>query len=322
MRFEITGVPKYTIRTLTVLPPEYIEFWLPVSKVLVETSPVADIIYQERTVRGCSQCNIIFIIKKACILKPTVKGPFSAINCMLKGSVEVILKGEVKVMLYQGQYNAFQVDESDHVAYFQPGIYEANHFDYTRNVIATLAHSSDIVRRWLKMIDANEAAAVMPAPGIIWSDLYRLVDEVKRRDVTSPLMEQWLFTKLTEVLIITLNDQQEKQYNRNGASNSLFETMRSYIVNNLGQRITISQLAKDYNMSKSKLKKDFTKHFGIPFSRYFFEQKMYKSKELLQQGQNISSVAYTLGYQYPANFSREFKHFFGHLPGQQENGDN
>lgn len=320
MRFEITGVPKRSIKTSTILPPEYKQFHLPASQLFVVTSPVADIIYQERTVKGCSQCNIVFIIKKPCVLKPTVKGPFSAINCMLRGSVEVILKGEVKVMLYQGQYNAFQVDESDHVAYFQPGIYEANHFDYTRNVIATLAHSSDIVQRWLKMIDNNEAAAVMPAPGIIWSELYRLVDEVKKTEVSSPLMEEWLYTKLTEVLIITLNDQQVRQYNGNGTSNSLFETMRSYIVNNLEQPITISQLAKDYNMSKSKLKKDFTKHFGIPFSRYLFEQKMYKAKELLQQGQNITSVAYALGYQYPANFSREFKRFFGYLPGQHENG--
>ncbi|WP_257656739.1 helix-turn-helix domain-containing protein [Parapedobacter lycopersici] len=50
-----------------------------------------------------------------------------------------------------------------------------------------------------------------------------------------------------------------------------------------------------------------------PFE-YFRRKQMAFALSLLRRGQSVKSVAYNLGYQDPANFSRAFKKFYGKTP--------
>jgi AraC-like DNA-binding protein len=314
MRFELPPTSMHTKKEFAVIPQKYESFRLPHFNLHVVTSDVADIIYQERTVGGCFVCHILFHVHRACVLKPTVQGPFSAINFMLQGSVEVMLYKNVKVMLYQGQYNAYQVNQQEHVAYFKPGLYEAMHFDYSREFLASLACKDDTVKHWLELIDANDAGAVMPNAGIITPELFQLLQKIKHPALHGQWIADLFMAKLKEVLILTISMQQVANPN-NQLLDPKYETIRTYILNNLGEEITIPKLAKSYCMSESKLKKDFTKYFDMSFTQFLKESRMNRAQYLIQeQSKSIADVAYELGYQYPGSLSREYKRFFGHPP--------
>ncbi|GEP95714.1 helix-turn-helix transcriptional regulator [Chitinophaga cymbidii] len=327
MRFKICGIQESDIKQYTKIPAIYKNYKLPSKKTLAVMSPVADILYQETTVHGCTQSNIQFFIKKDCRLQPYVEGPFSAVNCMLKGSVVVQLREELQVELFQGQYNAYQVDESRHVAFFKKGHYEANHCDYTREAMERLAPASAIIGQWFSMMDSNSAAPVLPFPGIFTESMYKLTEEMKYNKVESVLDEELLYLQLQSMLTLVLRDQAKRDYTFLSEGNNMYEAMKGYIEAHIGNKITLETLSNAYHVSVSNLKKGFRKNFGKSFSSYLLSRRMEKAQNLLKvRGQNIHKVATMLGYDYAGNFSQAYKRYFGHLPmemplGMEERGN-
>jgi len=78
---------------------------------------------------------------------------------------------------------------------------------------------------------------------------------------------------------------------------------------------TISQLAKMFSISESKLKKDFKLLYGAPIYEYFQKIRMQAAKDkLLTGGHSVKEVAMELGYSNLSNFTIAFKKEFGLLP--------
>jgi len=78
---------------------------------------------------------------------------------------------------------------------------------------------------------------------------------------------------------------------------------------------TISQLAKMFSISESKLKKDFKLMYGSPIYEYFQKIRMQAAKDkLLTGGHSVKEVAMELGYSNLSNFTIAFKKEFGLLP--------
>jgi AraC-like DNA-binding protein len=77
----------------------------------------------------------------------------------------------------------------------------------------------------------------------------------------------------------------------------------------------IKDLSKEFNMSDSNLKRHFRIVYGKNIYEYYLEKKMTLAKEmLLNEGGNVSIVAYALGYQKVSSFSKAFKKIHGVLP--------
>ncbi len=78
---------------------------------------------------------------------------------------------------------------------------------------------------------------------------------------------------------------------------------------------TISQLARMFSISESKLKKDFKLLYGAPVYEYFQKIRMQAAKDkLLTGGHSVKEVAMELGYSNLSNFTIAFKKEFGLLP--------
>jgi AraC-like DNA-binding protein len=78
---------------------------------------------------------------------------------------------------------------------------------------------------------------------------------------------------------------------------------------------TISQLARMFSISESKLKKDFKLLYGAPVYEYFQKIRMQAAKDkLLSGGHSVKEVAMELGYSNLSNFTIAFKKEFGLLP--------
>ncbi len=82
-----------------------------------------------------------------------------------------------------------------------------------------------------------------------------------------------------------------------------------------------SRLTDEVAMSRSAFAARFTALVGEPPMRYVARWRMQVAQTWLEEGAALGELAYRLGYQSEAAFSRAFKRFMGVPPGAVRRGD-
>ena len=88
-----------------------------------------------------------------------------------------------------------------------------------------------------------------------------------------------------------------------------------YIQDNIKQPISINQLAYELNMSDTNFCNSFKKIIGITPKEYITNLKLTYAKDMLKN-QNVTEVAYDLGYENISHFIALFKIKYGITPKQ------
>lgn len=85
-----------------------------------------------------------------------------------------------------------------------------------------------------------------------------------------------------------------------------------YLRNHIGRPQMVQSLCEYLQISKASLYRLFHKHTGKGPRAFAQELRMQWAREQLHASKkSVKSVAYALGYRYPPDFSRAFKHFYG-----------
>lgn len=94
------------------------------------------------------------------------------------------------------------------------------------------------------------------------------------------------------------------------------EELKQYIITNIYKTPpTIEKMAYMVGMSPTKFKVYFKKYIGASPHQYILTVKLSKAFELLSTGQfSVSQVAYKVGFNHPASFSRFFKQKYSRSP--------
>lgn len=96
--------------------------------------------------------------------------------------------------------------------------------------------------------------------------------------------------------------------------NCLYEA-RDYLSLYYATPPTIAELARKIGMSRTKLKAGFKELLGQTIYQYVLDCRMARAAQLLADGnRSVQEVSYSVGYEYPANFTCAFKRYFGYLP--------
>ncbi|WP_301109540.1 AraC family transcriptional regulator [Sporosarcina sp.] len=118
---------------------------------------------------------------------------------------------------------------------------------------------------------------------------------------------------LREILeedILTKNDISISKSERD----SIMEAKR-IIDSQLTDAPSCEKLAKQVQLSMSKLTKGFSNIVGMPIHAYIIDQRITRGAQLLlETGLNVSEVATMVGYSKPSNFSAAFKRKYGVVP--------
>jgi AraC-like DNA-binding protein len=88
----------------------------------------------------------------------------------------------------------------------------------------------------------------------------------------------------------------------------------NYIHDNLGESISVDELAGMINMSTPTFRKAFREVMHMPPLQYAKAIKLDRAQTLIREGKKANEAGYLVGYNSPAQFSREYKRQFGFAP--------
>jgi AraC-like DNA-binding protein len=89
-----------------------------------------------------------------------------------------------------------------------------------------------------------------------------------------------------------------------------------HIHQNLNQAISVEELAELVHMSRSAFFDKFKDVMHSSPLQYAKSVKLHHAQGLIQQGKKANEAGYLVGYNSPAQFSREYKRQFGFVPSE------
>ena len=87
-----------------------------------------------------------------------------------------------------------------------------------------------------------------------------------------------------------------------------------HLHDNLHKSVSVEELAGLVNMSQSGFHKKFKQVMHLSPLQYTKLVRLNKARTLILEGNSVSEAAYLVGYNSPAQFSREYKRQFGDNP--------
>jgi AraC-like DNA-binding protein len=91
--------------------------------------------------------------------------------------------------------------------------------------------------------------------------------------------------------------------------------VHDYLTENLSQRFTIDELAKQFAMNSTTLKTVFKDVYGTSLAAHIKEHRMKKAAEILMNSDSsINQISLEVGYESQSKFSATFKDYYGVSP--------
>ncbi len=94
-----------------------------------------------------------------------------------------------------------------------------------------------------------------------------------------------------------------------------FKPVMEYVENHLGDKLTVSQLAKKAYLERAYFSTRFSETFGIPVKKYIIQRRIdHARRMLLDTNVKLEAIAGELGFTDAFHFSRTFKKLTGESP--------
>ena len=87
-----------------------------------------------------------------------------------------------------------------------------------------------------------------------------------------------------------------------------------YIHQSVEQTISVEALAEMVHMSATTFHRHFKEVMHLPQLQYAKLIKLHRAQALIRAGKRANEAGYLVGYNSPAQFSREYKRQFGYAP--------
>lgn len=117
---------------------------------------------------------------------------------------------------------------------------------------------------------------------------------------------------LSEILYLLENRPQTQ----GTASGGNITRAMAYISDHLSENLSLSDIAKQVGMGRTKLNEEFQKYLSISVYQYILRERMVLAQRCLNQGASVKEVSDACGFNDSAHFIRTFKRYFSQTPGQ------
>ena len=96
----------------------------------------------------------------------------------------------------------------------------------------------------------------------------------------------------------------------------LVDQVIRYVEAHLSQKITLTEISRQFYVSESTITQNFRRKMGISFYKYVTQRKLIASKTLIESGIPLETVSEKVGFSDYSSFFRAFKQEYGISPRQ------
>lgn len=148
-----------------------------------------------------------------------------------------------------------------------------------------------------------------PESEMIFSYFYNNYDNIKLSYFKLKFMELILyFYNLNPNSISRI-----KEYN--SQQTELIHNIHDYLMENLGERITINELSSIFHINPTTLKTTFKAIYGDSIAMHMKMHRMKKAADLLSKTDlSLAEISHSIGYENQSKFSSAFKEIYNMLP--------
>jgi hypothetical protein len=200
MKFQIIQTPEEKFRQTATIPLQYCNSLSSFAKPVLFRSAPVDIIYHDRSIKGCTLRDLVFYVREAVTLHTSIGNPMTSIHCMLQGKVEIELNGLDRIVINEGEYNILQLSTEEHAIILLPGIYKMQRYDYRKRII-----EADGKPEWLEKLNNNESAIY--EHGEVNEQLIKIQTQLKRAVISTEEQEEWFYREMRKYLYLVLEQQ-------------------------------------------------------------------------------------------------------------------
>ncbi|MBP1679875.1 MAG: HTH-type transcriptional activator RhaS [Proteobacteria bacterium] len=157
--------------------------------------------------------------------------------------------------------------------------------------------------------------------GLCYGDLHRLIDPLTRlvRVLDEPSNLKFISSMIIkEILYLIMTDEGGdflRKYLKDGSITHQIVKIISKIKRNFSENINMKELAKSFGMSESSLYHNFKKVTLLSPLQFQKTLRLQEARHIiLTQDIDVGEVAFSVGYESPSQFSREYSRMFGLSP--------
>ena len=121
-----------------------------------------------------------------------------------------------------------------------------------------------------------------------------------------------LHQMLEQVMEITCP---ETEITHNASQSEIIHRVHQYLLDHMGERITIEELSRQFLMNKTTLNQAFKAVYGTSIAAHMKNHRLGKAASLLRESEDsVAQIAQAVGYESQSRFTAAFKAAFGLLP--------
>ena len=242
----------------------------------------------------------------------------AAINLCISGRCETALENDTFVYMSPGLLNINTNAPKD--GYYYPGnLYEGLEIAFDLDVLADtepeclrdLGFNKDML---LDMIKDGKGSFMAEVNDNTIRQAEELYNALRHAQLTLPEYRFMTVQLLHTLIHGGAQEIKGMQYATKGQRHIANEVEHK-ITAELSRKYTVEELAADYGISPSALKKYFEMVYGMPISHYLKAKRMDRAKQLLATTKrSVREIASECGYENQGKFATAFKGSVGILP--------
>lgn len=192
---------------------------------------------------------------------------------------------------------------------------------YRRDVLwVSQEFMSTIFRVFPQGLEGSMSTRLIRTAGTRWEYLMQKfrqgVKEAERRDVG---WEAALTANTLQILVQLSRAALEQTMPLRAEKPELLDLALAYVEENLGEKITLAEVAKHFYVSESTVSQTFRKKMGVSFYRCVSQRRLIAAKTFIEEGVLLEEVSRRVGFADYSAFYRAFRQEFGISPRQYRN---
>jgi AraC-like DNA-binding protein len=303
------------------LPPFLAVYTLPGHVPSVAAASFGHVIWQEIPCNGITIRMQHYLLNHGCRFTCIEEKPVLKLQMQVTNHVQYHLEGLGNNIFYEHGYNLLYMPHPQSQLHFpSEGIYSSLEICYPENSLLKLQSSFPLMSHFLKRVQRQEPAMLMPVNQISTRSLLDLINQLllvmqRTSDKT------FLRTRTVEVLAQCLDDM-SRHPQLQPVTLPLEDAPGIYHVRNLlleqyEQNWTMKKLSEKTGLNNYKLEMGFQQLYGQSPADYLRDVRMEKAWQLLPgKKYSVAQVADMVGYTNLSAFSKAFKKYH-HITARQ-----